>query len=117
MKPNPHLLAASALRLRDANNAVLRQSFRLASAYLSGYNALQAVLPHGGAEDVDDHPLERVVTAAGERVGLSDELIAIGLALIAWERERISGPAAAPLSLAKAIAWATRVRDAVLARA
>lgn len=117
MKSDPNLLAASSLRLLDANNQTSSDATRIASAYLAGYNALQSVLPRGGALNLDDHPLERVVVAAGDRLGLSEKQITTGLTLIAWERQRRLSLSPVPVSVAEAIAWAKALLDAALKKA
>lgn len=105
-------LVASETRLRDAKSESVSAGGRISSAFLSAYNALQAIQPpYSGS--LNDHPLTSIVTNGAARVGLSETDLNLGLQLLVWEdyaRYHFEPP---PTSVLGAIAWAERVRDAV----
>ena len=106
-------LAASAQWLKDATVATVSESGRISCAFISGYNALQAVqVPYPGK--LDDHPLDDIVTAGAEILELSKSDLDMGLALVRWEGHGKYQLEPAPVSSEVAIAWAARIREAAL---
>lgn len=108
-----NLLAASARQMYDANLETVPKDTRISCAFVSGYNALQAIQPpYPGSPD--DHPLISMVTDGAAICRLSKSDLALGLRLLAWEDYGRYHFEPSPASVQEAIDWAGRVRDAVL---
>lgn len=108
------LLAASARQLQDAACKIGSEDLRISCAFVAAYNAMQAILPpHSGP--LDDHPLASIVRNGAARTGITEADRALGLRLREWENfGRYLLEPAPVVSVEEAIAWAVRVRDAVL---
>lgn len=107
------LLSAAARRLQDAASETASNELRISSAFIAGYNALQAVQPPYSGP-LDDHPLAALVTAGAALLGLPDDDLKLGLALRAWEDHGRYLLEPAPVSVTEAMAWAERVRKAAI---
>lgn len=109
------LLEASAHWLQDAAAETLSESGRVSAAFASGYNALQAIRPpHQG--ELWDRPLLSVVAEGAKLLALSKADLALGHALVAWDDYGKYQLQQAPAAIEEVVAWAERIRDAVLRR-
>ncbi len=106
-------LDASARQMYDANLETVPNVTRISYAFVSGYNALQAIQPpyHGSP---GDHPLISIVKDGATICRLSKSDLALGLRLLRWEDHGRYYFEPSPASVQEAISWAGRVRDAVL---
>lgn len=109
------LLEASAQQLHTATIETVSWHTRISTAFVAGYNALQAAQPKYSGS-LADHPLVSIVRTGADCVGLSDADLALGLRLLDWEYKRywLEPP---PATAEEAVLWAGRVREAVLSNA
>ena len=117
MKPNfahtDTLIASSASWLQNAMVAGVSEDIQIGCAFVAGYNTLQSVQP-AYEGPLGDHPLACIVENGAAIVGLSEADKDLGQQLRDWEdygRYQLQPP---PVSLAEAIEWAQRVRDAAI---
>jgi len=109
------LLNASARWLHEATVESISDDMRISSAFVAGYNAMQAVqAPYPGP--LDDHPLASIMTEGATLLDLSEPDLKLGLALGKWEYYGRYHFEPSPVSVNGAVAWAVRVRDAALAQ-
>jgi hypothetical protein len=107
------LLDASARWLHDATVETASDERRISCAFIAGYNILQAIQPpHSGS--LADHPLASIVTDGAARLGLAESDSTLALALLTWDAYGRYQFQPAPATVEGAVAWAIRVRDAVL---
>ena len=107
-------LGASAQWLHEAGVELIPNNMRIAFAFLSGYNAMQAVqVEYPGP--ADHHPLASIVTEGAKVLGLRAPDVKLGLALRRWEDWGRYHFEPSPASIDEALAWAGRVREAALA--
>jgi len=107
------LLFASAQQLQDATTGAISDGQRISAAFVAGYNGMQSVQPLY-AGPLGDHPLASIVTDGAARLGLAESDATLALALLTWESYGRYQFQPAPATVEGAIAWAIRVRDAVL---
>ena len=93
--------------------AGVSEDIQIGCAFVAGYNTLQSVQP-AYEGPLGDHPLACIVENGAAIVGLSEADKDLGQQLRDWEdygRYQLQPP---PVSLAEAIEWAQRVRDAAI---
>ena len=87
---------------------------RIAFAFISGYNAMQAVQAYYPGP-LDHHPLASIVSEGATVLALPKPDVRLGLALRRWEDWGKYHFEPSPVSVDEALAWAGRVHEAAVA--